>query len=376
MFLQPADALSAFTQRQADAWAIWDPYTAQAAEQLPVRSIGQAHGRHQRLLVRHRLRPGAGRPEAQHRPARTCWCASRRPRAGPRTTPSEWAQSYAGAVGLDPKVAEVSQGAQPAAADRTRRRGGGVGAEDRRPVRRVRSDRSPRPEFADWVDRRYNDDPASTADPHQLGGSKCPHSSSGFCPPTATAARSSVRSHASSHHTVPDDYRAPTRRYLAEVARAADRLGLRGVLTPTGTWCEDAWLTASALLAETERLKFLVAFRPGLVPPTLAAQQTATLQRFSRRPGAAQHRQRRRRRRAAPVRRLARPRRALRPHRRVPAHRELGCGARSPCDFNGRALRRRRTRGCPRRRIRCRRSTSADRRPPHCRSRPSTSTST
>jgi alkanesulfonate monooxygenase len=40
-------------------------------------------------------------------------------------------------------------------------------------------------------------------------------------------------------------------------------------------------LTASALLAETEKLKFLVAFRPGLVPPTLAAQQTATLQRFS-----------------------------------------------------------------------------------------------
>jgi alkanesulfonate monooxygenase len=40
-------------------------------------------------------------------------------------------------------------------------------------------------------------------------------------------------------------------------------------------------MTASALLSETERLKFLVAVRPGLVPPTLAAQQTATLQRFS-----------------------------------------------------------------------------------------------
>ena len=53
------------------------------------------------------------------------------------------------------------------------------------------------------------------------------------------------------------------------------------MLTPTGTWCEDAWLTSAALLAETEKLKFLVAFRPGLVPPTLAAQQTATLQRFS-----------------------------------------------------------------------------------------------
>jgi len=100
--------------------------------------------------------------------------------------------------------------------------------------------------------------------------------------PTNGDSRSIVgASHASSHHTVPANYRAPTRRYLAEVARAADRLGFEGVLTPTGTWCEDAWLTASALLAETERLKFLVAFRPGLVPPTLAAQQTATLQRFS-----------------------------------------------------------------------------------------------
>jgi sulfonate transport system substrate-binding protein len=42
VFLQPADALSAFTKRQADAWAIWDPYTAQTEAQLPVRSIGQA----------------------------------------------------------------------------------------------------------------------------------------------------------------------------------------------------------------------------------------------------------------------------------------------------------------------------------------------
>jgi alkanesulfonate monooxygenase len=100
--------------------------------------------------------------------------------------------------------------------------------------------------------------------------------------PTSGDSRSIVgASHASSNHIVPDTYRQPSRRYLAEVARAADRLGYEGVLTPTGTWCEDAWLTAAALLSETERLKFLVAFRPGLVPPTLAAQQTATLQRFS-----------------------------------------------------------------------------------------------
>ena len=100
--------------------------------------------------------------------------------------------------------------------------------------------------------------------------------------PTNGDSRSIVgASHASTHHNIPDGYREPSRRYLGEVARAADRLGYEGVLCPTGTWCEDSWLSAASLLAETERLKFLVAFRPGLVPPTLAAQQTATLQRLS-----------------------------------------------------------------------------------------------
>jgi alkanesulfonate monooxygenase len=30
--------------------------------------------------------------------------------------------------------------------------------------------------------------------------------------------------------------------YLAQIAQAADDLGFDAVLTPTGTWCEDAWL--------------------------------------------------------------------------------------------------------------------------------------
>jgi alkanesulfonate monooxygenase len=76
--------------------------------------------------------------------------------------------------------------------------------------------------------------------------------------------------------------RPPEIEYLAQVARAADRLGFEGVLTPTGTWCEDAWLVTAALTRETERLKFLVAFRPGLVSPTLAAQMAASYQRLSR----------------------------------------------------------------------------------------------
>src|SRR3954454_12568208 len=35
------------------------------------------------------------------------------------------------------------------------------------------------------------------------------------------------------------------------------------------------------LVPQTERLKFLVAFRPGSISPTLAAQQAATFQRHS-----------------------------------------------------------------------------------------------
>jgi alkanesulfonate monooxygenase len=76
-------------------------------------------------------------------------------------------------------------------------------------------------------------------------------------------------------------FRPPTLEYIAQVAQAADQLGFDGVLTPTGTPCEDAWLMTAALIRETERLKFLVAFRPNALTPTLAAQKAATFQRIS-----------------------------------------------------------------------------------------------
>ena len=53
------------------------------------------------------------------------------------------------------------------------------------------------------------------------------------------------------------------------------------MLLPTGKSCEDAWIVASTLVPLTERLRFLVAVRPGLQPPTLAARMTATLDRLS-----------------------------------------------------------------------------------------------
>ncbi|ACM31404.1 alkanesulfonate monooxygenase (plasmid) [Rhizobium rhizogenes K84] len=65
------------------------------------------------------------------------------------------------------------------------------------------------------------------------------------------------------------------------MARAAEEQHFHSVLTPTGTWCEDAWITTAALSHETKRLKFLVAFRPGLISPTLVAHQAATFQRMT-----------------------------------------------------------------------------------------------
>lgn len=75
--------------------------------------------------------------------------------------------------------------------------------------------------------------------------------------------------------------RAPTRAYLGQIARAADQLGFDALLTPCGTACEDAWITTAMLIPETERVRFLVAFRPGLLSPTLAAQMASTYQRLS-----------------------------------------------------------------------------------------------
>jgi len=69
--------------------------------------------------------------------------------------------------------------------------------------------------------------------------------------------------------------------YLRQVAQAADQLGYHGVLLPTGRSCEDSWVVASAVAPFTERLNYLVAVRPGLQSPSVAARMTATLDRLT-----------------------------------------------------------------------------------------------
>ena len=69
--------------------------------------------------------------------------------------------------------------------------------------------------------------------------------------------------------------------YMKQIAVAVDNLGYEGVLIPTGRSCEDPWITAASLIDATKNLKFLVALRPGVTTPALAARMAATFDRLS-----------------------------------------------------------------------------------------------
>ncbi|MBJ7338266.1 ABC transporter substrate-binding protein [Mycolicibacterium sp.] len=155
IFLQPADALTAFTSRQADAWAIWDPYTAQVEQQVPVRSIAQATG----------VTNGAGFGIASDAtladPKRNTALRDLLVRYAKATQwaqdhPDEWARSYSSAVGLALPVGTVAQTrslrASTALSDQL------IGSEQTladlfAETKQIAS----APTFADWVDHRYDD---------------------------------------------------------------------------------------------------------------------------------------------------------------------------------------------------------------------------
>jgi alkanesulfonate monooxygenase len=84
--------------------------------------------------------------------------------------------------------------------------------------------------------------------------------------------------------------REPSFDYLREVVTTAERLGFHSLLIPTrfsnGLFEESAplaetWTTATALAAVTERIRLLVAVRPGFIGPGLFARMAATLDEIS-----------------------------------------------------------------------------------------------
>jgi len=69
--------------------------------------------------------------------------------------------------------------------------------------------------------------------------------------------------------------------YLRQIAEAIDSLGYYGALLPTGRTCDDSWIVAAALIPATQRMRFLVAVRPGLMTPTITARMVATFDQIS-----------------------------------------------------------------------------------------------
>lgn len=109
VFLQPADAFTALSQHQADAWAIWDPYTALAQKQLGARTLvtatGVANGYGFGIASLPTLRDAkrnTALSDLVTRVARaTKWA---------QDNPQQWQQKYAEAIGIDPQAAAVAQG--------------------------------------------------------------------------------------------------------------------------------------------------------------------------------------------------------------------------------------------------------------------------
>lgn len=75
--------------------------------------------------------------------------------------------------------------------------------------------------------------------------------------------------------------RESTAEYMIQVAQTAEQAGFTFALIPTGGSCLDAWVVGSAIATHTKVLKPLVAMRPGLIAPVLAARMAASLDRIS-----------------------------------------------------------------------------------------------
>ncbi|GLB63736.1 sulfonate ABC transporter periplasmic sulfonate-binding protein SsuA [Dietzia sp. NCCP-2495] len=109
VFLQPAEAGSAFSRGDADAWAIWDPYTAITQTTTDARTLVTASG------VSNGFWFGVASDEALADPRRQTAIADllvRIAEAGTWTAenPAEWADYYGEAVGVSPEAAALSQG--------------------------------------------------------------------------------------------------------------------------------------------------------------------------------------------------------------------------------------------------------------------------
>ncbi|WKB34759.1 LLM class flavin-dependent oxidoreductase [Terrilactibacillus sp. S3-3] len=77
------------------------------------------------------------------------------------------------------------------------------------------------------------------------------------------------------------DEREPSKAYILQVAKAAEKGGFSTLLLPTGKTCVDSLVIAAKLAEHTEKIRFLFAARPGYTSPAQFANQFSSLNYWS-----------------------------------------------------------------------------------------------
>ncbi|MFF0623838.1 ABC transporter substrate-binding protein [Streptomyces sp. NPDC004296] len=103
-YLQPADALAAFTRGKVDAWAVWDPYTSQALDQADARVLTTGQGLVNGLSFQVAA-PAALDDKAKSAALKDYTARLRRAQDWVFGHPEVWAKAWAKATGLSEKVA-------------------------------------------------------------------------------------------------------------------------------------------------------------------------------------------------------------------------------------------------------------------------------
>jgi sulfonate transport system substrate-binding protein len=170
-YLQPADALAAFTSGKVDAWAVWDPYTSQVlqAEQGRILTSGEGVTNGLSFQV---AAPGALADKKKAAAIRDYLDRLRRAQTWVFTHQEEWAKVWAKDTGLPYEVALASvkrtnSTRVSVAVDKPL-----IASEQQIADTFTQLKLIPRKvDFADFVDTRYNGDlPASTSAPRTTGG--------------------------------------------------------------------------------------------------------------------------------------------------------------------------------------------------------------
>ncbi|WP_405837549.1 ABC transporter substrate-binding protein [Streptomyces sp. NBC_01518] len=171
-YLQPADALAAFTSGKVDAWAVWDPYTSQIlqAKQGRVLTTGQGVTNGLTFQV---AAPGALADKKKAAAIKDYLDRLRRAQTWVFTHQEEWAKVWSKDTGLPDEVALASvkrtnSTRVSVAVDKPL-----IASEQQIADTFTQLKLIPRKvDFADFVDTRYNGNlPASTSAPRTTGGS-------------------------------------------------------------------------------------------------------------------------------------------------------------------------------------------------------------